>query len=497
MNKWIISAGRRGIFLAILLLAAALVLPEGGFSAPPEGSGKGSHGQNRKPSDPGGTIKGDILGDLWVVLRNVGTGDEGNGRPIKVRWTWPETLIDPETGDLVINHGNIPTGYEVIPYGDPDYNDPDVCVQPISEVDLSDWPEGVAQTRIQSWTTENDSLFVNSYGNHQNVYLIPLDNECNIPDAYANTWGTQVIEIDSGRLALARTTQYVLGSAYEEALSILNTACQEDANETSDCEIGLDPAGRLTYTTGEIKSTIDSPRENLALYQRVMLDGCLSTPTSGAGLTDATQRVLSAGELSYLVCDDTPSGPDNSDLQRAASFLAGAADKSGAIGIDEVVYLNSTLGINTVETSPTDGSLFVTGYFNFGDFEYWRSDVYYRNPPTEVVTANLLQPPPATETANFDDDGYPTRFDVAFNVPIAPLVFGADDNNPIYDWNGTNDYTDMPIVNFVRAADDAVSVVFYIHNYELPVYPVPIEPTPAPGNGLQQQNQLQGPVFLQ
>jgi len=477
MNKWIVSAGRRGIFFAILLLAAALFVPTGGWAEKPENPGQGSgSGHGRKPSDPGGSIKGDILGDLWVVLRNVGTGDEGNGRPIKVRWTWPQTLIDPDTGDLVINHGDIPTDYEVIPYGDPAYNDPDVCVQPISYDELADWPEGVVQARIQSWTTENDSLSVNSYGNHQDVYLIPLDAECNIPDAYANTWGTQVIEVDSGRLALARTTQYVLDSAYEEALSILNTACQEDANETSDCEIGLDPAGRLTYTTSGVESTIDSPRENLALYQRMMLDGCLSSPTTGTGLTYPAQSALSAGGLNYLVCDDAPSGPDNSDLQRAASFLAGAADKSGDIGIDEVIYLNSILGINTTETSPTDGSIIVTGYFNFGDSQYTRSANY------DGVKASLLQPQldAATGALSYYVDKY---------VDIYTSVFDGD-------WDGERYYSNMPIVNFVRAADDAVSVVFYIHNYELPVYPVPIEPTPAPENGLQQQNQLRGPASL-
>ena len=27
----------------------------------------------------------------------------------------------------------------------------------------------------------------------------------------------------------------------------------------------------------------------------------------------------------------------------------------------------------------------------------------------------------------------------------------------------------MPVINFARAADDALSVIYYIHNYELPV----------------------------
>ena len=458
MKKRVQKTDRRGIFWAVFVLAAMLALPGSAFSAPPEGKGGGSSGDHgRRPPDPGGTTKGDILGDLWVVVRDVGTG--GNGEPIHLTWTWPDEYYD-ESGDLVIPTGGLPTDYTI--------DENSVCVQPISFTELTPPPKADG--------TQFTYDYVNSYGNTETVYLIPLDAECNIPDVYAGTWGLQVTEVDSGRLALARTTQYVIDAAYEEALTALNTATS----------VGLGPAGRLLIgLTDGTERIIDSPRENLALYQRVMKDGCLS-PTENVALTDTAETTIRNGGLRYLVCG-TPDPDPNLLLQRAASFLAGAADKSGDIGIDEVVYLNSILGINTVETSPT-GSNIVTGYFDFDDFTYVRSDRF--NKPGEEVKANLLQPPLGWT----ENDGYPDHF----VVPDQPVsIYSAVFNS--VDWTEPTDnetYPHMPVINFVRAADDAVSVIFYIHNYELPVYPVPFEAAP-PTTTLQQRNQLQGPVFLQ
>ena len=452
------STGRKGVLGAVLVLATALFLPTGGWAERPTDPGGGPPGgHGRHPSDPGGHIKGDLLGDLWVVVRNVGAG--GNGEPIHFTWNWPQEYYD-ETGALVIPEGGLPE-----PDNQGNYYNEGVeggCVQPISYVPLVPAPTADG--------TQFTYDYVSSYGNPLTVYLIPLDAECNIPDVYAETWGTQVTEVDSGRLALARTTQYVIDSAYEEALVALNDATS----------VTLGPAGRLQIVPSDApERIIDSPRENLALYQRLMLDGCLA-PTANVSLTN-TGIFQNAG-LGFLVCPESgTTTPGNQDLQVAASFLAGAADKTGAIGIDEVAYLNSILGINTVEESATDGSLFVTGYFNFGDFAYWRNGIYGQK------VADLLQPPAGWT----EDQGYPASFRVVSGVSISSGVFGGADwvepnNNPTY--------PHMPIINFVRAADDAVSVIFYIHNYELPVYPVPLEAEETYDtnslNEMQQRNAL-------
>ncbi len=429
MEKRISQAKRRGIIFAVLVLAVVLLMPAGVWAAPQAGKG-------RKPPNPGGSIQGDVLGDLWVIVRNAETG--GNGKPIHFSWQWPLEYYD-ATGALVIPAGGLPTIYTA--------SEESLCIQPLSYTPLIPAPKADG--------TQYAYEYVTSYGTPQTVYLIPLDAECNIPDVYAQTWGTQVTEVDSGRLALARTTQYVIDAAYEEALTALN-------NATS---VKLGPAGRLQIVPSDApERIIDSPRENLALYQRLMKDGCLS-PTANVTLTNTS--IFQQAGLDYLLCSGSETGPDNSDLQVAASFLAGAADKTGNIGIDEVVYLNTILGINTVETSST-GSLIVTGYFNFGDFHYHRNAIY------DSRKADLLLPPLLSD--DFDENGYPKFFNAVRSVYFSGSVFGKDAGGITNDWNGTvSPYSNYPVINFVRAADDAVSVIFYIHNYELPVYPVPIE----------------------
>ncbi|AEI14293.1 hypothetical protein Flexsi_0615 [Flexistipes sinusarabici DSM 4947] len=62
-----------------------------------------------------------------------------------------------------------------------------------------------------------------------------------------------------------------------------------------------------------------------------------------------------------------------------------------------------------------------------------------------------------------------TIFDKRFgyNWPAGECSVGADSYYP-YD----NVDANTPIINFVRAADDALTIIDYIHNYELPAYPL-------------------------
>jgi hypothetical protein len=322
------------------------------------------------------------------------------------------------------------------------------CVQPIS-FDSFDLNPDTVEVETFSYTQ-----YVDSYGlMPDEVYLIPLDPECKVPAGYEDSWGAQTVEVDSGRLALARTTDYVIEDAYNEAVANINLTTTP---------VTLDAAGRLVLTLEDADGlpylkTVDSPRENLAMYQRIMLE----IRDNGEGCLPGVDANVLGDEVAHLGCGADVDDPDR-DLLRAASFLAGAADKSGNIGIDEVVYINNSLEINTIEESST-GSLLVTGYFDFkDDFGYLRYEggdgalgEYYG------VTAILLQPPDPTTNPDDFENGYPTYFSVVPDVPIYANVFGED-------WDGRlNGY---PIVNFVRAADDAVTVINYIHNYELPEY---------------------------
>ena len=93
--------------------------------------------------------------------------------------------------------------------------------------------------------------------------LIPLTVEGEVEEDYLYL----VQEVDFGRLNIVRSPTTVLDQAYAEALKVLNA---------TGAVISLDFCGRLISTypdqvSGEsIVKTIDSPRENMAIYRAIM-----------------------------------------------------------------------------------------------------------------------------------------------------------------------------------------------------------------------------------
>lgn len=139
--------------------------------------------------------------------------------------------------------------------------------------------------------------------------------------AVATGYETYTQEVDFGRTSVIRSPVSVLTTQLEEAVVRLATA---------DC-VTLDPAGRMvtsTVTSDVVTSAaIDSPLQNLALYYQLMLTGYLGSATAPLPL---------------------PASP----LDTAARGLGAAADKTGAINVDMVVYINQILGL-TDEAVPT------------------------------------------------------------------------------------------------------------------------------------------------
>src|SRR5690606_33609013 len=103
--------------------------------------------------------------------------------------------------------------------------------------------DGVNDTAVQSG--DGFPQPVTADGN-----LIPLDEEGAplVEDA--------VIEVELSRLNLGRAATHTLDRAYDQVRGKLNSAE----------EVSLDPTGRLVLTVHGVTSTIESPRENLALY---------------------------------------------------------------------------------------------------------------------------------------------------------------------------------------------------------------------------------------
>jgi len=137
-------------------------------------------------------------------------------------------------------------------------------------------------------------------------------------------------EVELGRLSVGRAPEKVLTHSLDEALSKLTAA---------GAVVAVDSTGRLTVNG----VTIDSPLENLALYDKYMTTGSLPGVTLPANFNPA-------------------------------ALLAAAGDKTGTLSVDTVVYMNSILGINTGTT-----------YYDFSSVNYDRATTWSSATATVLV----------------------------------------------------------------------------------------------------------------
>jgi hypothetical protein len=543
--------------------------------------------------EPGADMTtGSLYGDLYVILRylggeakNVPAVDE-NGEPVMGTGLWTDpstgeeyqvpqqqwttvpavggeprlteefasyTVTDEETGDYIINPltGTI---WYAAPY-------PSQCVQPVA--DYERWGDILSKTGIE--TDYN--------GDGVNDNLLPLvmtydatweRTECEVPHElfiengetwngvtyYKNIYYTDLVqEVSFGRLNLGRAPDAVLDAAFDEAVTSINKAES----------MWIDASGRLVlmsrvydeFLTDEdgnpvdqngdpipgeeletVTKAIDSPRENLALYNKLMKDGHLITPavertpidrsvnggiplwkyleledgpSSALRPTIDIEKVRSFG-LGHLVdatgiqtyftyvdddgvtlaiVDECPEGwvceewygikelsedvCAGDDFPFSASFLAAAADKTGELNIDKIVYFNSILGINKVAGyseydevtgEPTEDAIDYSKnpvYFDFGaNMNGYARETTYRQ-RGQVVT------PPG--------NGFPAAYDGNVRVLVQQTEpeLWKEDVLPIFetifdgiDANGTD------ITGFTRMADDDLRVIEFIHTYQIP-----------------------------
>jgi hypothetical protein len=294
---------------------------------------------------------------------------------------------------------------------------------------------------------------------------LSADILCELTEEMA-TW---VETVDFGRLNLGRAPDAVLFHAFDEAIKSMNSASAFD----------LDPAGRIMMLIGDEWKTIDSPAENLALYIKMMQEGHWITtdtspivrggppegsgPPEGEGPSSEPRPVLSAtaiallGEIGYSNLGDVNNVLNNHDLLLAASLLAGAADKTSTMTLDKVIYINSIFGINQLGDLP--GEVDGITYFDFRGFGYAKSDVYgAKRGSMECLSGFgsgyvwVLQP--ADETGLLWTS-------VCVNILSEVQHLRGDET--------------MNVRAFTQAADDALQVLEYIHEYRVPV-PLPVLP---------------------
>jgi hypothetical protein len=219
--------------------------------------------------------------------------------------------------------------------------------------------------------------------------------------------GADVQAVEFGRLNIARSPEKVLDHALTEALSKLDGGVIGDT-------ITLDSAGRLVTSDG---STIDSPLENLALYEAL-----LSTTAVDGVITLSVRD----GDVTYSF-----SLPEDLRLDLAASAISGASDKTGELTIDEIVGISTFLGVqDELAELVTDAS-----------YTYDRAEIYTEG----VLDVWIL----------VEENGVyvPTQVDL-----FTTVEFNTVEDNSIKD-NSTGG-----IDLFTQQADDAVQVLEYVHD---------------------------------
>ena len=357
----------------------------------------------------------------------------------------------------------------------------DGCIQPISAA--TDSTEIVTSDgTITFAVTEGEPFGLPTYTDTAGDLV-----ECELTEAMAD-W---VIGVDFGRLNLGRSPESVLEHAFDEAVTKMNLA-----GETGGA-IEVDPAGRLVVTYYDaveaemVVKTIDAPAENLALYIKMLRDGHWITgidstspqkggppdgkgPSAGDGPSTEPRPVLSSAAIALLpteyqglgVAENTTADLSNDQLQLAAALLAAAADKTGSITLDKVVYINSIYGINQLGSVP--GEVEGKTYFDFSAFSYDRS-LYAGRSSGSCNTGWIWVLQPVAGTVYFE----PTcmeilGYDPGAAEPVNSVHF--ENMDEIYTTEGLVDYVtfDMNVRGFTQAADDALQVLEYLHNYKVP-----------------------------
>jgi hypothetical protein len=280
---------------------------------------------------------------------------------------------------------------------------------------------------------------------------IPLNDEgepydlsgvANPPSSYTDAEGTvidyypdlaYVNEVELGRTNVARAPNQVLLKALAEALGTMDEFASS---------LTVDDAGRISYINadGELV-TIDSPLENLALYQAYML----ATVVNGDLVYDPDPTK----DGDEIILPALPEGAT------PATLLAASTDKEEPMTLDEIVYLNSILGINVVTE---DGTV------------YWDSSA---NDDFDYAGISSLANPTVSYLVVTD-----TGIDYYYNVPLLDAVFG-EVTPSVYDAN-TGSYADAVVVSsgtdwtdptadyhlddLVEAAEDARQVIQFLHD---------------------------------
>lgn len=315
---------------------------------------------------------------------------------------------------------------------------------------------------------------------------------CDVDPAY----GANVVAVDYfGRLSGGRTKERNIRMHLDEVISNIKMSQVVGREATgrlilgNDCAVSL-ATGKPDPATCTWKA-VDSPQENIALYQRIIKYGHIQTnPGDTVQEGNATvlrpalddldrakflpevQNVLSACTACYVPEDLT-----KEDFVSAAGTLSAAADKTGSVTVDLVQYMNRIVrvGVDTEFTVASKNLLPALYRPSRDNPDGQDPDLVYEGNADLVAPAN-------ERFLNFAPVSY--RRDQSFNFTIAiikPAVWTNYSGAWLYDgkvplltylqfanpsWASTEVTTG--ITGFVRATNDGLRTTEFFHNYAVP-----------------------------
>jgi hypothetical protein len=272
-------------------------------------------------TDPDGRVSATpVKQQKWTTAIAVG------GEPKLTEEFAVYTVIDEETGLYVINPA---TGgiYYRAPF-------PSQCVQPVA--DSVRWGDiaaksGLSENRIPLVMTYDPTWKRTECEADPDLFLTAGETWHEVTYYRDIYWAELIQEVEFGRLNIARAPQAVLDSAFDEAVRSINAAK----------DIKIDASGRLMLTTEiydefltnpdgtpvlleTVEKAIDSPRENMALYLKLVRDGHLITPAAERAPIDYSE--MGGIPLTQLLgLEDGPSSAPRPtiDVDKLVSFGLG------------------------------------------------------------------------------------------------------------------------------------------------------------------------------
>ena len=203
-------------------------------------------------------------------------------------------------------------------------------------------------------------------------------------------------------------------------------------------------------------------------------------PSSG----DVDNPYVCEGPFNGIMTNDG-GAPDATDLKFAAAHIAAAADKTGHMTVDMLVYLNSILGINTV-----------LGYSEYDEdgnptadaIDYGKNPVYFNYKSVAGYNRDTTFPARGNVDAQavLGGSGSPSTYDGYVNVLVEGdtgvwtdtrtyILTAEMDGATIFD-NIRQGADSFPnglqaadnIFGLTQQADDNLSVIKFIHTYQIP-----------------------------